>query len=274
LQRAESKIGQHRDEWDLITNYFLVELPNLAAKTRETIFADFTGMFDPLTRGKVGELLGTTTNLTPDDIFDGKIIVIDLPVARYREIGQYVALIWAQLFQRAVDRRDYQVPISRPVFLWVDEAQKFTIEQDAEFQTTARSKGISVVRLSQNVPNFSACFGRDGKALVDTLLGNHVTKIFHRQGDPATNRWAADVIAKETQYRMSVSSTGTVHQPIDLNPQWSAQEIEEDSCPPKEFINLKNGGKKNGLRVEAVLFQSGRLWKGDKRWTVVNFSQQ
>jgi len=99
-----------------------------------------------------------------------------------------VALIWTQLFQRAVDRRDYQPPVSRPVFLWVDEAQKFTIEQDAEFQTTARSKGISVVRLSQNVPNFSACFGRDGKALVDTLLGNHVTKIFHRQGDPAGSR--------------------------------------------------------------------------------------
>ena len=273
LQRAESKIGQHREEWDLITNYFLVELPNLASKTRETIFADFTGMFDPLTRGKVGELLGTTTNLTPDDIFDGKIIVIDLPVARYREIGQYVALIWTQLFQRAVDRRDYQPPVSRPVFLWVDEAQKFTIEQDAEFQTTARSKGISVVRLSQNVPNFLASFGRDGKALVDTLLGNHVTKIFHRQGDPATNRWASDVIAKETQYRMSVSTTGTVHQPIDLNPQWSVQEVNEDSCPPEEFINLKNGGKRNGLIVEAILFQSGRLWKKDQRWTVVRFSQ-
>jgi hypothetical protein len=33
LQRAESKIGQNRDEWGLITNYFLVELPNLASKT-------------------------------------------------------------------------------------------------------------------------------------------------------------------------------------------------------------------------------------------------
>jgi hypothetical protein len=29
-------------------------------------------MFDPLTRGKIGGLFGTTTNLTPDDIFGGK----------------------------------------------------------------------------------------------------------------------------------------------------------------------------------------------------------
>jgi hypothetical protein len=43
----------------------MVERPALPSKTRETIDADFTGMFDPLTRGKIGELFGTTTNLNP-----------------------------------------------------------------------------------------------------------------------------------------------------------------------------------------------------------------
>jgi hypothetical protein len=52
----------------LIINYWMRERPALASKTRETIDADFTGMFDPLTRGKIGELFGTGTNLTPDDI--------------------------------------------------------------------------------------------------------------------------------------------------------------------------------------------------------------
>ena len=65
----------------------------------------------------------------------------------------------------------------RPVFLWEDEAHYFTIEQDALFQTTARSKGISVVRLTQNLPNFLDAYGRDGKHKVDTLLGNYATKI-------------------------------------------------------------------------------------------------
>jgi hypothetical protein len=94
--RAEQKASRH-PEWELIRNYFLIERPNLASKTRETIDADFTGMFDPLTRGKIGELFGTSTNLTPDDIFNGKVIVVDLAVARHREIGQYAALIWSQL---------------------------------------------------------------------------------------------------------------------------------------------------------------------------------
>jgi hypothetical protein len=39
-----------------------------------------------------------------------------------------------------------------------------------------------------------------------TLLGNHATKIFHRNGDPTTNEWASKVIAKETTYKHSIST--------------------------------------------------------------------
>src|SRR5258705_2540102 len=113
---------QRHPELPLLEQYWLHERPSLPPKTRETISADFTGMFDPITRGKIGELFGTTTNLTPDDIFNSKIVIINIPVARYREIGQFTALIWAQLFQRAVDRRTYTPPRTRPVFLCEDEA--------------------------------------------------------------------------------------------------------------------------------------------------------
>lgn len=273
LQRAEQKNKNHT-EWEPTRNYWMQGRPALPEKTRETIDSDFTGMFDPLTRGKIGELFGTTTNLTPDDIFDGKVVVIDLPVAKYREIGQYAALIWAQLFQRAVDRRLYKAPQSRPVFLWEDEAHYFTIDQDAVFQTTARSKGISTVRLSQNLPNFLDAYGRDGKPKVDTLLGNHALKIWHRNGDPTTNEWASKVIAKETTYKHSISTSGSIHQPIGLNSQTSVNEVEDDSCPPKEFIGLKNGGVKNNRIVEGIIFQSGRLWKRDQRWIVGKFQQE
>src|SRR5262249_22542930 len=50
-------------------------------------------------------------------------------------------------------------------------------------------------------------------------------------------------------------------------------EVEEDSCPPKEFIGLKNGGKKNNYIVEGILFQSERLWLRDQRCAVRKFSQ-
>jgi type IV secretory pathway TraG/TraD family ATPase VirD4 len=272
LERAEEKARKSL-EFEMIKRYWLVERPALPPKTRETIDADFTGMFDPLTRGKIGELFGTDTNLSPTDILEGKVVVIDIPIARYREVGQYAALIWAQLFQRAVDRRTYQAPKERPVFLWEDEAHYFTIEQDALFQTTARSKGISVVRLTQNLPNFLDAYGRDGKNKVDTLLGNHATKICHRNGDPTTNEWASKVIAKETTFKQSVSSSGSIQSGSGFNNQYSVTEVEEESCPPKEFIGLKNGGGRNNFIVEGILFQSGRMWLKDRRWVVRQFKQ-
>ena len=79
LVDAEAKARDH-PEWELISQYWMGETPTLVAKTRDTIYADFTGMFDPLTRGKIGELFGTTTNITPDEIFDGKVVVVDIPV--------------------------------------------------------------------------------------------------------------------------------------------------------------------------------------------------
>src|SRR5260370_17765603 len=98
-------------------------------RDRKTIDADFTGMFDPLTRGKIGELFGTTTNLTPDDIFGGKIVVINLPVAKYREAGHYSALILAHVFPRGVCRPAYPSTDPTQVFLWDEEATSFTVAQ-------------------------------------------------------------------------------------------------------------------------------------------------
>ena len=270
---ARADRARNHAEWPLIENYWMYERPTMDARTRSNVDADFTGMFDPLTRGKIGELFSTATNITPEDILKGKVVVIDIPVSKYRAVGQFAALIWSQLLQRTVDRRSFTPPFSRPVFLWVDEAHYFCVDQDAAFQTTARSKGIATVRLTQNLPNFLDAYGPNGKHKVDTLLGNHTTKIFHRNNDPTTNEWASKMIAKDTQYRHSISNTGSIHQPIGNQSQTSVQELEEEVCPPKEFMGLKNGGRRNSYIVEGILFQSGRLWKGDQRWTVRKFKQ-
>jgi hypothetical protein len=81
------------------------------------------------------------------------------------------------------------------------------------------------------------------------------------------------VIAKETAYKQSVLSSGSVQSSNGFNNQFSVSEVEEDSCPPKEFIGLKNGGKRNDFIVEGIVFQSGRLWLKDRRWVVRQFEQ-
>ena len=109
--------------------------------------------------------------------------------------------------------------------------------------------------------------------IIPSGLIDNATKIFHRNGDPTTNEWASKVIAKETAYKQSMSSSGSIQSATGFNSQFSVSEVEEDSCPPKEFIGLKNGGKKNNYIVEGILFQSGRLWNKDRRWSVRQFRQ-
>src|SRR6202012_2276751 len=138
-----------------------------------------------------------------------------------------------------VDRRSYAPPIDRPVFLWEDEAHYFTIESDALFQTTARSKGICIVRLSQNLPNYLDAYGSQGEHKVNTLLGNHVWKIACRNGDPKTNAWMTEIIGKADRHRRSASMTaGQEASNISV----TVSEVYEDACPSHYFKELKNGG--------------------------------
>ena len=121
LAKAQSAGHGHAD-FEEILQYYLRDWPSMREGERSLVKADLTGLLDGLSRGDIGELFSTTTNLTPDDILRGAIVVVDIPEREYLEVGQYCALIWSQLLQRAVDRRDYQCPADRPIFLWQDDA--------------------------------------------------------------------------------------------------------------------------------------------------------
>jgi hypothetical protein len=85
--------------------------------------------------------------------------------------------------------------------------------------------------------------------------GNHGTKFFHRNDDPITNEWASKLIANDVIYKASLSSSA----PGALNT--SLSEHEEASCSPRMFLGLKNGGPWNKYIAEAIIIQSGRLWR-------------
>jgi hypothetical protein len=113
------------------------------------------------------------------------------------------------MLMRAIDRRLFLPGQNRPVFLWQDEAHQFSIDQDAAFQSGARSKGLAAVRIDQGLPAYLDSFGKDGRHKVDALLGSHATKFFHRNDCPVTNKWASELIAKDTVFRLSLSSSRT-----------------------------------------------------------------
>jgi hypothetical protein len=280
IAKGEDRPKTRREEHDfeLTAKYFMGEFPSLADKTRSIIVASFTNMADCFLRGEMNDLFCTDTNLVPELTHNGAIIIMDLPVKEYGDVGRFAQVLFKLIWQQATERRDNTKPI-RPTFLWADEAQEFVISTDMGFQTTARSARACTVYLTQNISNYYAVMGGvKGKAEVDSLLGNLQTKIFHQNNHPETNYWAAEVISKSTKYRPSYGTSqnnsnnlfgtgGNQQNSMNMTP------IDEYDVPPSTFSDLKKGGTDNNMQVEGIFFQGGRSWNG-KRHIKVTFSQE
>lgn len=195
-----------------MTNYWVDQIAPMDEKTRSNVTVNFTSAIDRFMHGRLNEVFCRGTTITPEDAFrDGKIIVLSMPVLSWREDGIIGQHVFKYMFQRAVLRRmtlpeEYR---HRPVFIWADEAQFMVGHKDAEYQSACRSMNACTVYLTQSMPSYKAALGRDSEALVQQLLGNFATKIFHSNGDFTTNEWAANSIGKELQVRRNFSEGST-----------------------------------------------------------------
>jgi len=212
------------------------------------------------------------TNIFPELTHQGAIILIDLPIKEYNEIGLFAQIIFKYIWQQATERRNvHENP--RPVFLWADESQYFITSYDQTFQTTARSSRACTVYLTQNLPNYITTLsgGREARAKVDAFLGNLQTKIFHANGDSVTNNWASELIAKKWQYRSSINTStsqdGSFFFPEITGKQKGINKSESLDLQvlPYDFTTLKKGGNYNDLMVEAIIVQGGRVWNTTKK---------
>ncbi len=254
-----------------VKRYFQVEWANMAERTRSGVIMNLTAVCDPFLRGDLRDLFCGETTVTPDDAMNGRIIIVDLPVKTFNELGRYAAVIWKFLFQRAAEREE--VP-DRPLFLFADECQLFVTSTDAVFQSTARSSRVATVYLTQNLPNLQAELaggGPAGKQRADALLGNLQTKIFHQNSDHETNRWAAETMTRSLRTR--VSTSGSVGFDGKGNAGSSRQQSWEFEVAPREFLHLAKGGPDFRFVVTGLLFQGGRIFPNDSHCIEVAFTQ-
>jgi hypothetical protein len=287
LSKADkaSKTPAQAADFEIVADYFLVEYPNLSEKTRSVVVSTFTSMVDVLNRGILRQLFCTTTNVAPTATEHGKIILIDLPVKEYREVGLFAQVLWKHAFQMAAERRDTKAN-PRPIFLWADEAQNFVTSFDQQFQTTCRAARVATVLLSQNISNFYAALGGNEKARaeVDSLFANLNTKILHANGDAVTNEWAARLIGRCRQFFLNVSnSEQTTNECLGLfggggEPDHNNSGISESyefEVQPAAFTALRTGGMKYRGLVDAIVFQNGTTFQASGRtWLQTTFRQQ
>lgn len=264
-----------------VAGYWLGQFASLGDKTRGSITAMFSTLAEGLMRGKMRELFCEATTLRPEDVIGGRVVVVDLPVKEWSEVGRMAAVIWKYCLQKAVERRtDNLSGCGRPLFIWADECQHFTSRYDTLFQATARSSRAASVYLTQSYPSLAAAMGggSDGRTLTDSLLGNMGTKIFHANSDRETNQLASELVGKRVQTLRSFGATSSLT--VGARPSAGSTssrgrtESVDYEIQPVEFSMLRKGGPENGLLADALVFQNGRIWGGTGRtWQKVSFSQ-
>jgi hypothetical protein len=251
-----------RADFEECRNYWLQEYPVLSEKTRSIITLSFSMLVRPLITRPLRKLFSTDTNIRPEDAFDGKIIIIDLPVQDFRLAGRVASLAWKYCFQVAVLRRmPPQKGHLRPVFLWADEAHNFVTDFDAEFQAVARSAGGCTVYLTQNRESYRRVLG--SADAMDSLLGNLQAKFFcQNSGD--TNEWAAKLLGERW---MNITSTnvgqgsGTATDPARNTSGVTRSEQRRYFVEPSRFTTLKRGGDAHKFQVEAIVYNGGHRFK-------------
>lgn len=280
------KTPRQSADFELVADYFLVEYPSLSDRTRSVVVSTLTSTVDVLNRGLLRDLFSGESNITPEAVERGSIILIDLPVKEFAEVGLFAQALWKHAFQRSIERRRI-AENPRPVFLWADEAQHFLTSYDMQFQTTCRAARVATVLLTQNYSNFLAALGggERGRAEADSLLANLNTKIFHANGDPVTNEWAASVIGRSRQF---LANGSTSYAPearhaaalgfpclASGNVSGGFSEAYEFDIQPSRFTTLRTGGPSNHWEVDAIVFQGGRLFHSTRKtWLPVCFKQR
>lgn len=186
--------------------YWHDEFAQLDPKTRGNIAISLSTALDRFNRGRLQTAFCGATSIVPELSFHGAVIVMDMSALTWNEDGIIGQQLFKFMWQRAVLARNAlpQAHRQRPVFLWADESQYFVNGFDSEYQSTCRSSRACTVYLTQSLPTYYARMGGiDAKHRADMLLANFVTKIFHNNADPETNRWAADTIGRSIQRRGS-----------------------------------------------------------------------
>ncbi len=279
LTEAEQRVNKENpdqlDDFEECKNYWLQEFPALSDKTRSIITLSFSMLVKPFLTRPLRRLFSTETTVTPEDTFNGKIIIIDLPVQEFRLAGRVANLVWKYCFQVAVLRRTPpKNGYLRPVFLWADEAQNFVTEFDAEYQAVARSAGGCTVYLTQNRESYRRVLGNDDA--VDSLLGNLQAKFFC-QNSGETNEWAAKLLGERwvnvTSTNFGQSNNNDGDKGKSQSGGVSTSEQRRYFVEPSRFTTLKRGGEAYKFQVEAIVYKGGHLFDKDLPYYLMTFNQ-
>jgi TraM recognition site of TraD and TraG len=263
---------------EIAVDYVFSEWPGTGEKTQGNIRTQAMSAVEKFMSGHVRQLMSNgETNLSPQDILDGKIVVVDLPILRYRESGQFCQLVWKVMTQRAVLRREPNES-NRDIVLWIDEAQLTAIPSvDSMTQAVARKHGLIQVAITQNLPLLFATLKNRDDAIA--WVSNLSTKYVFSNNDRETNEYFS---AMAGERRELLGTCSVSNKPYDLwadvtgasdEANYSMAEQIQPEIRPAEFLRFRKGGPENDCVVDCIVFQSGRIWSNGKSWIKASITQ-
>jgi hypothetical protein len=257
LAQGKERAGDTHD-YRMAEAYWMKEFPRLPEKTRQSIVATFTASVAHHFCSRImHRMFGGGTTVSPEDIFGGKIVVVNLPVLDYHAAGRFASIVWKFCVQLALQRRAGR---KRPVFIFSDESHYFITDYDHLFQTTARSARCATIYLTQNRSNYLAeSPGSAGQHRVDSMCACLKTHILHQCSHEATRRAFADAIGKrritQTSETRGFGRGKTTYSETE-------QLVDQYWVSPDAATRLKTGGPANQCQVTAIVTKAGKRFDG------------
>ena len=263
----------HKRDFDFAWLYWSEDFPKLSEKTRSNIVSTLTSTASQFLTGSLRTVFteNKTRRPCPPEIIrtDRKIVIVDMSVKVYEDVGVMANCLYKLLFQKAMERVPLKVTGSA-VALYCDECQHFINDYDNLFLQTSRSAGVSVFFLTQSINNLITKYGENGEAKAYNLLGLIGNKFAHRNTCVKTNQYFADLIGQDWDYQSSSSvNMGDEDERITS----SISETRRYLVEPIRFTELLSGGAENSLIVEAIA-HNGREWSTGEKFLRSYFKQQ
>lgn len=268
-----AKTARQKHDFTIASQYYLHQFPLMPDRTRGGVLSTLEAMADVMLHGLLWELFSTDTTWVPETIWqDGAIVIVDIDINTYGEVARIVGGMLKYITQRAMLRRDVSQGNDRPSVIWVDEASAFLSPFDYTFASRSRSARCMSVYLNQSIANYYASMGAGGQEAANALMSNLQTQIWFSNADYQTNEWASKLIGQHWMTTGGYSTGSSVDQGGKTTT--SGSEAVHYKILPETFTRLLRGGPPHN-RAEAVIFQSGRIWKatGDT-YLMTSFPQE
>lgn len=258
LKEAEERMNQGEipnTDFMRVLNFWIKDYATLDVKPRSSIDVMFAVLVDAFTAEEpIRYILSGNSTITPDDVIEGKIVILSLPTNVYHGAGRMAQFCFKYSFQRAMlaRRKPLDGSLMRPTVLWVDEAHAFAHPFDSQYFREVRSnRGINVY-LEQGIGGYMQAMNFHSPDQVDDFLQNLATKFFFQNNSPETNRFAAEAIGKVLVSKGTDSfsySTG------GMSISDSTTQEERHQIISGQFGLLRRGGSKHNRIVSGFVLR-------------------